>query len=79
MPRVVVDRVEGERLLVEVDGQPAEIGTDQAPVAAVEGTVWEVSTWPPPTWTRLPADPTAAEALLERLRAATPQKGDIEL
>ncbi len=79
MARVVVDRIEGDRVILEVDGLPAEIAAADAPSALAEGTVWEVATWPTGPWTRLQADSSAAEALLARLRKATPQAGDIDL
>jgi hypothetical protein len=77
--RVVVDRIEGDRVVVEVDGAPAEIARAEAPPAAVEGSTWEVDAWPPSGDWRPVAGDDEARRLLEALRAKTPQRGDIDL
>ncbi len=71
MPRIVVDRIEGDRLVIEIDGIPAEIPLALAPPGVSEGSVWTL------VWT--PARADDASAILEQLRASTPQKGDIDL
>lgn len=76
----VVDRLEGEVAVVEIDGGTVDVPVAELPAGVAEGTrlVLDCGTW---SLAPAPAEPAvdAAAARLARLKARTPQSGDIDL
>ena len=69
---IVVDRVEGTRAVLEMDGELVDVPLSALPPGVKEGAVLAVSMGA--------ADPAAAAARLARLKARTPPgKGEFDL
>jgi hypothetical protein len=69
---MIVDRIEGTRAVVEIEGELIDLPLSALPADVKEGDRLSVVV--------VPADPTEAQARLARLRARTPQGGgDIDL
>lgn len=64
---IVVDRVEGDRAVLEIDGETVDVPLSCLPAGTAEGTVL--------SFVAQPTDLTDAAARLARLKARTPQGG----
>jgi hypothetical protein len=69
---IAVDRIEGDRAILDVGGETVEIPASLLPEGAGEGSVLTLSLAPA-------VERTAAEARLERLRRRGPSSGPIDL
>lgn len=70
---IVLDRIEGNRAVLEMDGEIIEVPASILPPAINEGAVLVF------VEVEAPGRLAEAEARLERLRAAGPQEDDIDL
>ena len=70
---VTVDRIEGDLAVLIVDGTQVDWPVASLPPGAKEGSRYTV------TFADAPSDLSEAEARLARLKAKTPQSGDIDL
>lgn len=69
---IVVDRIEGTRAILDMDGETVEVPLAALPAGVKEGSQLRVDL--------VPTSLAAAEAQLARLQARTPTaKGDIDL
>lgn len=64
---IVVDRIEGERAVLEMDGEVVDVPLSVLPAGVKEGDVLAVSVQA--------ADAATGEARLARLKSRTPQGG----
>ncbi len=82
----VIDRIEGNVAVVEIDGGTLDVPLAGLPAGVAEGCRLVLDG---ETWALAPADPgdsaearqqaDGAEARLARLKARTPQSGDIDI
>ena len=70
---VTIDRFEGDTAVLEIAGTFVDWPRAALPTDAREGCRYTLS------FTDAPADPAEANARLARLKAKTPQSGDIDL
>lgn len=73
----VIDRIEGDVAVVEIDGGTLDVPLAGLPAGVAEGCRLVLDG---EKWALAPAEsPQSAEALLARLKARTPQTGDIDI
>ena len=70
---VTVDRIEGDTAVLEVGGAFVDWPLEALPAGAKEGSRYTLS------FTPAASEMSEAEARLARLKARTPQSGDIDL